>query len=113
MEVVDGEPGVAATRKLLRSVFMKGLAGVVLETLEAGRAAGCEPWLREQMAAELDAADEKLLTRLEEGSRQHAARRVHEMEAAHDLLGELEAPARITLATLEWLDQLVVEGAQR
>ena len=113
VEVIDGGPGAAATRKLLRSVFMKGLAGVVLETLEAGRAAGCESWVRGQLAAELDGADEKLLTRLEEGSRQHAPRRVHEMEAAHDLLRELEAPSRITLATLEWLDQLAAEEKTR
>ena len=38
-------------RKLLRSVLMKSLAAVVVEAVTAGRAAGCEPWVREQIAA--------------------------------------------------------------
>lgn len=111
VEVVPGGPGAAAGRKLLRSVFMKGLAAVVVEALEAARTAGCEPWLRDQLVSELEAADERLLTRLVEGSHQHAGRRVHEMRAAEDLLGELGAPARVTPATVGWLEQLAGETA--
>ena len=40
------EPGTAAARKLLRSVFMKGLAAALLEGAAAARAAGCEDWFR-------------------------------------------------------------------
>ena len=43
------EPGAAAARKLLRSVFMKGLAASCLESLRAARAAGCEDWMREEI----------------------------------------------------------------
>lgn len=110
VEVVAGGPGAAAGRKLLRSVFMKGLAAAVLEALEAARAAGCEPWLRDQLVDELDAADEKLLTRLEGGSHQHAARRVQEMRAADGLLRELGVPSRVTPAAVGWLEQLASEG---
>ncbi|MCQ0005111.1 NAD(P)-binding domain-containing protein [Actinomadura madurae] len=39
VEVMDAEAGAAAGRKLLRSVFFKGLAGSVVEALEAARAA--------------------------------------------------------------------------
>ena len=42
IESIGGEAGAAASRKLLRSVFMKGLAGVVLEAAEAGRESGNE-----------------------------------------------------------------------
>jgi hypothetical protein len=37
VEVLDGPPGAAMGRKLLRSVFMKGLASVVCEAVAAGR----------------------------------------------------------------------------
>jgi len=35
IEVLDGPAGLAATRKLLRSVFYKGMAAAVVEALEA------------------------------------------------------------------------------
>ncbi len=42
IEVLDGPAGLAATRKLLRSVFYKGMAASIVEALEAARAAGPE-----------------------------------------------------------------------
>src|SRR5262249_35090086 len=45
VEVLGDDPGEAATRKLLRSVFHKGLAAAVTESLEAAERAGCEEWL--------------------------------------------------------------------
>ena len=51
VEVLGAEPGAAAARKLLRSVFMKGLAASCLESLRAARAAGCEDWMREEIEA--------------------------------------------------------------
>ena len=89
VDVVGPEPGAAATRKLLRSVFMKGLAASVLEGLAAAEAAGCADWLRSDIAATLRDADESLVDRLVDGSRQHAVRRTAEMEAAAELLREL------------------------
>ena len=54
VEVIGPEPGAAATRKLLRSVFMKGLAATCLESLAAARAAGSEDWMRDEIASVLD-----------------------------------------------------------
>ncbi len=105
-EVVAGPPGTAATRKLLRSVFYKGLAAAAIEALAAARAAGSEDWLREHLAAELAAADAATLARLEEGSLRHARRRVEEMAAASAMLGELGVPARIARASQQWLADL-------
>ena len=53
VEVVSAEPGDAAAMKLLRSVFMKGLAAAVLESMAAAEAAGHAAWLEEQLAAVL------------------------------------------------------------
>jgi 3-hydroxyisobutyrate dehydrogenase-like beta-hydroxyacid dehydrogenase len=86
VEVVGREPGQAAERKLLRSVFMKGVAAAMVESLAAAEAAGCSEWLRGEIVAVLENADEALLDRLVTGSRLHAKRRVDEMQAAAELL---------------------------
>ena len=102
-QVVSDSPGDASERKLVRSVFMKGLAAVVLETLEAGRALGFGDWIREEVAETLRDADASLVDRLEQGTRQHAVRRVDEMSAALELLQSSGLKAPMTQATLEVL----------
>ena len=89
IEVLAGPAGLAATRKLLRSVFYKGMASAIVEALEAARAAGHEQWLREHIAAELAAADARSVERIVDGTARHAVRRAAEMEAAADMLTEL------------------------
>jgi 3-hydroxyisobutyrate dehydrogenase-like beta-hydroxyacid dehydrogenase len=103
VDVVDGPAGAAAARKLLRSVVMKGLAAALLEALAGARAAGCEDWLRDNLADQFGAP---LVTRLETGSHQHAARRVAEMDAAVALLADLGVEAPVSLAARHWLDDL-------
>jgi 3-hydroxyisobutyrate dehydrogenase-like beta-hydroxyacid dehydrogenase len=107
--VVDGPAGLAATKKLLRSVFFKGLAAAVVEALTAARAAGHEDWLSDNIGAELAAAT-LTVERLVEGSRMHAVRRTSEMAAAADLLTELGVPPRIAEASRDWLRQLADEA---
>jgi 3-hydroxyisobutyrate dehydrogenase-like beta-hydroxyacid dehydrogenase len=87
--VLDGPPGDAATRKLLRSVAWKGVAAVICEALAAARAAGHEDWMRAQLLTLLSSADEATLERMEDGSRRHAARRAHEMADVAEMLREL------------------------
>jgi 3-hydroxyisobutyrate dehydrogenase-like beta-hydroxyacid dehydrogenase len=110
VEVLDGPPGAAATRKLLRSVFLKGLAAALVEALVAARAAGSEDWLRQNIIDELTRADAATVERLETGTVRHAARRVDEMAASIDLLTELGVPPRISTASREWLEQLAADG---
>lgn len=107
VEVVSDRPGDAATLKLLRSVFTKGLAASVLESLSAAEAAGHAAWLRGEIAS---VVGEPLLERLVEGSKRHAARRVDEMEAARDLLLELGIEPRIAEASASLLAELATGG---
>jgi 3-hydroxyisobutyrate dehydrogenase-like beta-hydroxyacid dehydrogenase len=100
VDTLDAPAGAAAGRKLLRSVFMKGLAATVLEAVTAAAAAGCEPWLRDQIAAEIGA---DLVDRLITGTHRHAARRLHEVEASLDFLTELGVPTHVCAATVSWL----------
>ncbi|MEU7867162.1 DUF1932 domain-containing protein [Dactylosporangium sp. NPDC049140] len=106
VEVLDGPVGLAATRKLLRSVFYKGLAAAAVEALAAAEAAGLADWLAGNIADELVKADAATLDRLVTGSRTHAVRRRHEMQAAAELLDGLGVPARVARASRDWLDDL-------
>ncbi len=103
VEVVGPQPGDAAGLKLLRSVFMKGVAAAALESLAAARAAGAEVRVRADLASVLG---EPLLERLLTGSETHATRRVDEMRAAVGYLEELGVQPRIAAAAAEWLAQL-------
>ena len=111
VDVLPGPPGAAAARKLVRSVFYKGLAAAVVEALRGARAAGCEDWLRDNIARELANAGAGTLDRLEQGSVQHAVRRTDEMAAAAEQLRRLGVPPRIATASEQWLRQLAEEQA--
>jgi 3-hydroxyisobutyrate dehydrogenase-like beta-hydroxyacid dehydrogenase len=107
IEVVGSEPGQAAELKLLRSVFMKGLAAVVLESLDAAAAAGHAEWLRGEIVAVLESADDALVQRLVDGSHRHARRRVEELDAAAELLREHGIEPHVTTAAAARLAELL------
>ena len=107
VEVVSAEAGDAAARKLLRSVFMKGLAASAIESLDAAAAAGQEGWVEAEIAAVIGT---ELLQRLVDGSRAHSVRRVDEMEAASELLVELGVDPQIARASAAVLARLAVEA---
>jgi 3-hydroxyisobutyrate dehydrogenase-like beta-hydroxyacid dehydrogenase len=106
VEDAGPQPGTAAGRKLLRSVFMKGLAAAVMESLDLAEAAGDAGWLREQIVAELTGADAALVSRLIEGTRKHAGRRLAEMRAADEYAAELGTADPLTRAVITRLADL-------
>lgn len=104
--VQPGPVGEAISRKLLRSVFYKGLAAAVVEALAAGEAAGCADWLRGNISAELAGFDDRTIDRLVEGTHRHARRRADEMAAATEQLTELGVPPRVAAAARDLLTEL-------
>jgi 3-hydroxyisobutyrate dehydrogenase-like beta-hydroxyacid dehydrogenase len=106
VDVVGEEPGAAAARKLVRSVFAKGLAAAVGESLAAAERLGCETWLYGELERALSDADAAYLRRLIEGSRRHAVRRGDEMAAAVAMLEELAIEPRVAAAAEAWLRSL-------
>lgn len=102
VEDIEGQPGDAARRKLLRSSFMKGLGALIIESTEAGAAAGAgaEQWIRDQIAGEL-ADGYASLDRLHDGTRKHAERRSAEAIAAVDLLDEIGVPPVLARAAAQ------------
>ena len=109
VEVVGTRAGEAATRKLLRSVVMKGLAALLIESMEAARHAGKAEWLWDHLIAELTSLDAAMLRRLLLDTAPHAGRRLDEMKAAEELLVELAVPAHMTTATIAHLERLLTE----
>ncbi|MET8148546.1 DUF1932 domain-containing protein [Actinoplanes sp. NPDC049668] len=108
--VLPGPAGAAISRKLLRSVFYKGLAAAVVEALAAADAAGCAQWLRDDIAAELAGFDERTIDRLVDGTRRHARRRADEMTAAGEQLVALGVPPRVAAAARDLLIELRDQG---
>ncbi|MFD1717501.1 DUF1932 domain-containing protein [Georgenia deserti] len=109
IEQAGPQAGTAAGLKLLRSVFMKGLAGLVFEGLTAAERTGrpgAVAWLRGQIAAELGPDGDALVARLIAGTRTHAARRAAEADDVARYLGELGSPVWMTEGTRRWLQEI-------
>jgi 3-hydroxyisobutyrate dehydrogenase len=111
VETADGGPGAAMSHKLLRSVLMKGLASVVVEAVTAGRAAGLESWIREQIARQLAGDGQAVIDRFLTGTSKHAVRRSREMQDTADYLAELGVPAEMTEASAAALARIAAAPA--
>lgn len=107
---LEGNAGEAATRKLLRSVMMKGLAAVIIESMRAGEAANCSEWLWQNLIDEITRADKLLINRLVTGTQPHAHRRLHEMMCSAELLEDLGIEPTMTLATVDSLKSVIDLG---
>ncbi len=107
---LDGAPGSASAKKLLRSVMLKGTAAVLIEALRAGAAADDLEWLWGNLVDEIDTADETWLEHLVEGATTHTNRRLDEMRSALGLLDSLDVPAPMTEGTIESLRALSESG---
>ena len=103
VELAGETAGDAATRKLLRSVVMKGLAALIAESMHAAHAAGFADETWENIVGQITVADEALIRRLVDGTAPHAVRRLHEMEASADMLDELGVEPVMTRSTVESL----------
>jgi 3-hydroxyisobutyrate dehydrogenase-like beta-hydroxyacid dehydrogenase len=110
VEVISDEAGDAATRKLLRSIFMKGFAAVVIEAMTAAEAAGQGDWLWGNLVDEITAAGAPMLSRMVRGTGPHAVRRLHEMEASAALITGLGVDPIMTDATVASLHRVISDG---
>ncbi len=106
--VLNDQAGSAAMHKLVRSIFYKGLATVVMECLEAAQKLNIESYARQQMMTILN--DETMIDRFVQGSHQHAARRIHEMEEVVALLDSVGASTFSSEASIAKLNELRSEN---
>lgn len=106
ISVLSDEMGEAATRKLLRSIVYKGVAAVIGEAVIAGQSFGLEPYIREQIRSVIGGND-ALIDRFLEGSKTHALRRSHELEAVVAMLNARDVEPVMSQATLRSLENLI------
>lgn len=102
----NSQIGNAATRKLLRSIVYKGIAAVICEAVEAGEHFGMQNYMREQISSVIGGNDE-LIDRFVEGSKTHALRRMHEMEAVVEMLQEKGLDPIVSRSTKDNLQKLI------
>jgi len=111
IKVVGAKPGAASAMKLLRSVCMKGLAALLLESLEGAHRYGITDVLVEDMARFIDGRPfEQVVKRFICGTAIHAGRRVHETSEAITLLRALGASTRMTRSTRAMLQEIAEMG---
>lgn len=111
VDTLDAPAGAAMSHKLLRSVFMKGLASLIVEAVSAGAAADATDWIRNEIANQLAGDGQAVIDRFLTGTRIHAERRGFEMESAHDYLSSMGVPAEMTSGTIASLKRLAQETA--
>jgi 3-hydroxyisobutyrate dehydrogenase-like beta-hydroxyacid dehydrogenase len=108
---VGDEAGVAASLKLLRSVFMKGLAALIFESATAARTLDAEDWILDQISTELGDSGPDLVQRLLDGTPLHAVRREAEMRDVRAFLESIDAPHPMTDGTIQWLHAMAEKNS--
>jgi 3-hydroxyisobutyrate dehydrogenase-like beta-hydroxyacid dehydrogenase len=111
IQVIGEKPGAATAMKLIRSVCMKGLAALLLESLEAAQRYGILDAVAVDVAGSIDERPfAQIIKRFVCGTAVHAERRVHEMTESIELLRSLGASTRMTRATRAMLLDVVKLG---
>ena len=111
ISIVGEEPGAASAIKLIRSIFMKGISTLMLETLEAADHYGVSGEVTASLAASMDSAPFlDHLDRLVTGSAIHCKRRADELEGSIAMLEEAGLDSAMTRAARDRLRGLEHHG---
>lgn len=107
LEKVSDKAGDAIAVKLVRSIYMKGVATLEMEMLEAAHILQVEDLVLDSIAHSVDAKPFKdMMNFLVTASAIHAERQTHEMADCMAMLRDLEIEPTMTEATmkrLQWL----------
>lgn len=113
IEAIGVTAGEAAARKLLRSVVVKGLTALLIESLRAAEDQNLLEWFSDHITETLTGLTPAFLTRLVEGTLTHSARRVHEMIAAVEMIESGGGDPAMTRATVEVIRSAAELGIPR
>lgn len=104
---VSDNPGDASAVKLIRSIYMKGVAALFVEMLEAAVAFRVEDLVIRSISETMNARTfEETMNRLVTGTAIHALRRSVELEGSIDMLESSQLDAMMTKAAKQKLQQL-------
>lgn len=99
--------GAASAIKLVRSIYMKGIASLMIEMLQAGDAYGVAEEVVASVAESMDGIPfTSHLDRLVTGSALHCKRRAAELKGSEAMLSEAKLSSVMTVATKHRLEEL-------
>lgn len=88
IDVISDTPGVAATRRLLRSLLDNGMANVLVDTLWAAESLGQADWMHQEILREFDTSTGESAQKLLADTSVNFKRRQMDMQDVVELLGE-------------------------
>ncbi|MBU8598829.1 3-hydroxyisobutyrate dehydrogenase [Niallia circulans] len=107
ISAVGSKAGDASAIKLIRSIFMKGIVGLYLETLQASETYNVSQEVLSSLAETMDSHNfMDTLNRLVTSSAIHAERRAYELQNSVDMLKEVGINSDLTKAAKEKLVEL-------
>ncbi len=96
------KPGAASAIKLVRSIFMKGIAGLLIEVLEGAEAYGVSQEVIQSVAESMDSTPfTATMERLVKGTAIHCVRRAAELKGTVEMLEDAGLPSAMTRAAKE------------
>jgi 3-hydroxyisobutyrate dehydrogenase-like beta-hydroxyacid dehydrogenase len=103
LNVVGEQAGMASGNKLIRSVFTKGLAALLIETLVYAKKLGYYEVVLESIIKTLKADPADLIGRLISGTMLHSHRRIGELSGSKEMLDDAGLDSRMIEAAMEVL----------
>lgn len=108
IKIVGIQAGIASVIKLCRSIYMKGLAALLIETKKVSQAFKVEEEVFDSIAESMDADDFVVYSqRLIKGTYTHCVRRRAEVAEVLDLISSAGISSYLTEGTLKLYDDIV------
>jgi 3-hydroxyisobutyrate dehydrogenase-like beta-hydroxyacid dehydrogenase len=104
---VSDNPGDASAVKLVRSIYMKGIAALLIETLEAAHVYQVEERVISSLSETMDGTNfEQTMNRLVTGTSIHAVRRAVELEGSIEMMESKNIDSGMSKAARDKLQSL-------
>ncbi|MFW5430834.1 prephenate dehydrogenase/arogenate dehydrogenase family protein [Bacillus pumilus] len=104
---ISDQPGDASALKLIRSIYMKGIVGLLIEFLEISKKYNVEDQVISSLSETLDSKSfEETMNRLVTGSALHAKRRAVELLGSIEMLDSAHIDASMSRAAQQKLERL-------
>ncbi|HWR30149.1 MAG TPA: NAD(P)-binding domain-containing protein [Negativicutes bacterium] len=111
LQKVSDVPGDAIAIKLVRSIYMKGIATLAVEMLETASSLNVAPLVIESIAETMNSKPfEAMMNFLVNASAIHAERQAHEMTDVMGMMHEMGIESTMTKATKERLQSLAAKN---
>lgn len=115
IEVLNDTAGDATNFKFVRSIYTKGLASLLFETLSAAEKLGISDEIYASITKTMDETGSfsDIIKRMTSGTVTHAARRISETENVIDFLGANDLPSEMTHGTKAVLERIDGKGLKQ